>query len=305
MSALSSFLSLANVGFGLAAVSSLVTIVWIIARLPDHNKRDLFIEGTLALIALIGATVNRYATYQSDLDNAKTKVALRQAQVHIRADERRITSDEQKQLVADWRVASAAKQANDAILQAITTERRSRAIARAATSAEEQARAAMSKSRVAAVAMRNAEQQATSAQREVIQAGKAASAASEQIAALAGEVSPRHLTATQQRAIAAVLRGSGKSVAVWRCISLETAYSLMNDFIATFEAAGLKMDNGGVSTNCGRGILVTLSPQDADTLRLLNAAFHTSHIHVYGALDRNIPIGHFTLLIGTKTATSP
>lgn len=297
--------SLANIGFGLAAVSSIVTIVWIIARLPNHKPRDLIIEGTLAVIALIGAGVNRYATYVSDLENAKTKAALGQAQMHIKADERRISSEEQKQIIADRRVAMAAKEANDAILRAVAAERRSRTIARQATIAEDRARDAMSKTRAAALEMRNAEQRAASAQHEVVQAGRAASAARKQIAALSAEVSPRHLTAAQQRAIASVLHGSGTAVAVWRCVSLETAYSLMNDFIAAFEAAGLKIENGGVSTDCRTGILVTLNPQDAGTFRLLNAAFHASDIHIYGALDRNVPIGHFTLLIGTKTTTSP
>lgn len=126
-----------------------------------------------------------------------------------------------------------------------------------------------------------------------------------QLAALSQDVAPRHLSSSQMESISSAFAGSGDTVTVWRCISMESAINLMNDFIATFQQARLKFGPGGVSTQCENGILVTFNPTDEATYNRLNAAFQGAGIRVNGQKNASIPKNSFSILIGGKTTQSP
>jgi len=126
-----------------------------------------------------------------------------------------------------------------------------------------------------------------------------------QVTSLTLEVAPRHLRPQQVDAIVSAFRGSNDTVTVWRCISMESAIDLMNDFISAFQSAGLKFGPGGVSTQCGSGILVTFNPEDREMLARLEEAFSGAGIHVFGARSKGMRENSFSILVGSRTAQSP
>ncbi len=86
---------------------------------------------------------------------------------------------------------------------------------------------------------------------------------------------------------------------------MESAIGLMNDFMQAFQNAGLRFGPSGVSTACVKGILVTFNPDDHATLARLEVALGRAGIHVYGQPDKKMKFNSFSILIGSKTPSSP
>lgn len=164
-------------------------------------------------------------------------------------------------------------------------------------SALQQSQTAATKARAAAKLVSRAEQQALLAEESAL-------ATDRRYASLKATLQ-RHLTPGQSAAFTSAFYGSASTVSIWRCISSESAITLMNDFFAAFQRAHLTFDSGGVSTTCGEGIEVTYNPSDQETLQRLEKALTEAGFRFIGHPDNSLKIGHFSLLIGEKSADSP
>lgn len=285
-------LSKPDLALAVAVGAYIVALIYLGWRLKEVDRLShLFFEFVLFTFGLVAAGLACIGSYGYEGRLAGLKRAWVNAQATMSAD--------RKKDVTMARSLSARERAEEDRFEAFAHGQHLEALA-----GERRVNTALSQATKAEAASRNAAALVTGATQQAIAAEKAAEKANRQYLSLKGSMQ-RHLTVAQVNAFTSAFAGSNEAVSVWRCVSSESAITLMYDFIEAFQRAGMKIETGGVSTECLPGVKVTVNPNDSETINRLLNALTRARIKFYGVQDSSIKVGTFTILIGEKTANSP
>lgn len=117
-------------------------------------------------------------------------------------------------------------------------------------------------------------------------------------------VQVRDLSQQQINELASAFRARppGLRIDVQRCLSAESAITLVSDFAQAVNLAGLSISLGNVTTACPAGVVVGVHPGESQTMQFAKKAFDSvAGLKAQGVYSKDVAATTMVIYVGTKT----